>query len=184
MARHYKIKNKNMKTYLKTLVSPQLPEDIGEIHIEWKFPEFVKQNNGKWWYIVVAGIIALFLIYALVTMNILFAVILVLGVFVILYQFFQIAKQIPVIIGEDGIIVDKTFYPYRTLQNFWIIYQPPSIKYLYLGFKSDMKRGLPIPLEDINPMQLREVLLNYLEEDLEKDEEDFDETFSRLLNIR
>jgi hypothetical protein len=47
-----------------------------------------------------------------------------------------------------------------------------------------MKRGLPIPLEDINPMQLREVLLNYLEEDLEKDEEDFDETFSRLLNIR
>lgn len=173
-----------MKSYLKTLAAPQLPEDIGEVFIEWSFPEFVKQNKGKWWYIVVSAIIGLFLLYAVLTANMLFAVILVLGVFVIVFQYFQAPRPVPVIIGEDGIIVDSKFYPYKILKSFWIIYEPPQVKYLYLDFKNSVKKSLPIPLEDINPLVVREALLNFIDEDIEKEDEDFDETFARIFNIR
>jgi len=173
-----------MKSYLKALVTPEIPEDIGSVLVEWTFPEYTKRSRSKGWYIVVGVLLALALIYAIWTMNILFAVILVLGVFIIVVQNFQPARSVSVIIGEDGVIMDQSFYPYKILKNFWIIYEPPEIKYLYLGFKRSVRGQLSIPLHDVNPIQVREMLLNYIEEDFEKEDEDINETFSRMMNIR
>jgi len=172
-----------MKTFLKALVSPQIPEDIGSVLIEWTFPEYIQRKRGKTWYIVVGVLVGLALVYAIWTMNILFAVILVLGVFIIVFQTYQPARQVPVIIGEDGVILDKTYYPYKVLKSFWIIYEPPEVKYLYLNFKTSVRNNMPIPLSDVNPIKVREMLLNYISENYEKDVEDFNETFSRMINI-
>ena len=173
-----------MKTFLKNLADPPLPEDIGEVHVEWSFPEYVRRDKGKWWYIIVSILVGLCLLYAVLTENVLFAVILILGLFVIISQYFQAPRQIPVVIGEDGVIIDRKFYPHKVLKSFWIIYEPPDVKYLYIDFRNSVSKSLPVPLEDINPLMVREVMLNYLEEDLEKEEEDFDETFARMMNIR
>lgn len=173
-----------MKSYLKALVTPQIPEDIGEVLVDWEFPEYIKRTRSKTWYVVVGGLVVLALIYAIWTMNILFAVILVLGVFIIAIQHLQPARNVAVSIGEDGIILDESFYPYKVLKNFWIIYEPPEIKYLYLGFKASVRGHLSIPLHDVNPIKVREILLNYIDEDFEKEDEDINETFSRMMNIR
>ena len=173
-----------MKKFLMQLVSPNLPDDIGGVHIQWEFPEFVQAAKSRLWYIVVSIIVALLIVYAIMTANFLFAMILALVAFIIIYQYFQSPRQIPVVIAEDGIIVDKQFYPYKALKSFAIIYEPPVIKFLYLDFKSQFKKSLPVPLEDVNPLKVREALLSYLDENLEIDEEDSNETFSRLMNIR
>lgn len=169
---------------IKRMFIPKLPEDIGDIHIEWDFPEFVQEVRSRAWYIGFTLVLAALLIYAIITANYLFAIILVLSVFIIVYQFFQKPRLIPVVIGEDGIILDKKFYPYKILRSFAIIYEPPLTKFLYIDFKADFKKSMPIPLEDINPIKVREYLLNYIEEDIEREEEDIDENLAHIMKIR
>jgi hypothetical protein len=169
---------------LKLLLTPQLPEDIGEVFLEWTFPEYAKSIRSRLWYLVGAAILGLLVLYAVLTVNYLFAVILVLAVLIILYQYFQEARRILVKIGEDGIILDNKFYPWKILKSFWFAYEPPTIKYLYIETNRQVQRYLPVPLEDINPLTIREILLNYLDEDLEKDDEELDDTLARILKIR
>ncbi|MBT5338244.1 hypothetical protein HN858_04115 [Candidatus Falkowbacteria bacterium] len=173
-----------MKKFLIDLTTPKMPADIGDIHISWDFPEFVQQKRSRIWYIVFSVILALLLFYAVWTSNFLFALILLLGGFIVIFQYFQTARKIPVVVGEDGLIVDTQFFSYKVLKSFSIVYEPPTIKYLYLDFRKAVRKSLPIPLEDVNPLKVREALLNYIDEDLEREEEDFDETFERILRLR
>ncbi|MFH0987812.1 MAG: hypothetical protein V1763_00380 [Parcubacteria group bacterium] len=173
-----------MKSYLKALINPELPEDIGNVHAEWSFPEFIQHRPSKWWYLGTGAVLVAMLIYAVVTANFLFAIILVLAAFVTVYQFFQTPRGLQVKIGQDGVIVDRRFYPYRDLQSFWIIYEPPVAKLLYLDFKNKFRKSLPVPLEESNPLQVREALLNYLEENFEEEDERLDETIGRMLKMR
>jgi len=173
-----------MKKFLMRLVAPYLPDDIGSVHIQWEFPEFVIMPRSRAWNIVAFIILALLVVYAVYTANFLFAMILALCTFILVYQFFQKPRPIPVVIAEDGVIIDKKFYPYKILKDFYIIYEPPFSKYLYLEFKNQLRNKLPVPLEDINPLQVREALLNYLDENIEMNEEGGGEAFSRILRIR
>ena len=179
-----KYKNKNMKNYLKSIASPNVPEDIGHEYVKWNFPEFVNAKKSKRWYVVVISVLVILLLFAVFTGNFLFAVILLLGAFVMIFQSYGPSRSIPVVIGEDGIVVDRDFIQYKNLQNFWLIYQPPEVKFLYLSFKNQLRSNLALPLEDINPLLVREALLNHIEEDLEQNEEDMSEVVSRLLRIR
>jgi hypothetical protein len=169
---------------IKQFFTPVVPDSIGEEHVVWEFPEYVSEQKSRLWYVIVSVLLAAVLVYAVLTANYLFVVILLLSVFILIYQYFQPARKVKVVIGQDGIIIDKKFYSYKALKRFWIIYEPPYVKYLYLGFKSDLKPHYPIPLEDINPITVRDHLLNYLEEDFEKEELENNETLSRLMNIR
>jgi len=168
---------------LKELFAPRIPQDIGEIYFEWSFPEYIKEIRSRAWYLVASAVLGLFLLYAILTVNYLFAVILVLAVLIILYQYFQEAREIVVKIGEDGIIIDAKFYEWKSLKNFWIVYQPP-IKVLYLEFKDRLTKSISVPLQSTNPLELREILLEYLNEDLTKDEEELSDTLARILKIR
>jgi len=172
-----------MKNFLAELLTPQIPDDIGQIHMSWEFPEFVPRPKTKRWYAVVGGVLAIFLFYAIWTANFLFAVIIFLSVFIAVFQYFEPRRMLSVVIGEDGVIVDRKFYPYRSLNNFAIIYNPPMLKYLYLDFKKGVGGNLAVPIEEANPLELREILLNYLEEDLERDEVDFKEALAVKLNL-
>jgi len=162
----------------------QIPDDIGEVHIEWDFPEFIKERKSKLWYLGVAIILVLLLLYSIMTVNYLFVIILFLSVFIIVYQFFQEPRQVNVKIAQDGIIIDNDFYPYKLLKNFWIIYQPPEVKNLYVGFKNNIRKSYSIPLHDINPIKVRDLLLQYLKEDTEKEEEETDDILARAMKLR
>jgi len=173
-----------MKEFLTKLVVPQVPENIGTVHINWQFPEYVNRRKTVLWYVIVAGALAFCLIYAIATANYLFAVIMGISAFILVFQQFQAPRSIPVVLGEDGIIIDRRFYPYKTLKSFSIIYEPPQSKYLFLDFQSGVKGSMSVPLEDMNPLTVREVLLNYIEENLERDSESFHETFEKMIRMR
>lgn len=173
-----------MKDAILQFFSPRVPSDIGQVHASWDFPEFIQVKRSQTWYLVVSVIMVLLVVYAVYSANFLFAVILVLSAFILIYQHFQAPRKVPAIIGEDGIIIDRAFYPYKELKGFYIIYEPPQIKFLYLEFRNKLQKNLAIPLEEQNPLEIRKALLKYLKENLTIDEEDFNETFSRLLKIR
>ena len=58
-----------------------------------------------------------------------------------------------------------------------------DFKNLYLEFKNSLRPRLTIPLEDINPVNARKILKNYLDEDLEKDTEPTSEALGRKLRL-
>ncbi|KKU49315.1 MAG: hypothetical protein UX68_C0001G0063, partial [Parcubacteria group bacterium GW2011_GWA2_46_9] len=71
----------------------------------------------------------------------------------------------------------------KDLKSFWIIYEPPEVKMLYFDFKNAWRPRLPIPLQDENPIEVRRLLLKYLEEDLSRESEPTSDALSRLLRL-
>ena len=160
-----------------------IPEDYGEVLAAWEFPEYTKIKRNKSWYIFFVIITISVLIYSYFTENPLFAIIIIL--FTVIYTIIERKepREAQIIILEDGIIIDNKFIDYKEIKNFYIIYHPPTIKNLYLQPKNQLKPRLALPLEKQNPVEIREILLKYIDEDLEKEEIPTSEGISRLLKL-
>ncbi|MBT3412905.1 MAG: hypothetical protein HOJ15_00290 [Candidatus Jacksonbacteria bacterium] len=151
--------------------------------LEWTFPEYTKQNHSLLWYII-AGIVAgLLLIYALVDGNFLFAVLILAFSVIILFHDHKDPNKVACQLDADGVHVGRLVYEYKDLASFWIMYEPPKTKVLYIEFKNKIKPRFKIPLEDENPLVVREFLLNYLKEDLEQENTPLSDQFSDVLKI-
>lgn len=156
---------------------------FGEILIMWFFPEFIKEQRGKYWYIAASIIFALLFVYSYFTNNPIFALIVVLSIIMYYWLDKKDPEYIPFLITGNGIVIGDKLMLYEELENFYIIYNPPGIKNLYFEPKSIFKPRIVVPLEDEHPVVIRETLLKYLDEDLEKEEIPASETISRILKI-
>lgn len=156
-----------------------LPESI-----TWEFPEYEKHERGRNWYII-AGVIAVGLIvYAILSANYFFAlIILIVGFIIALWQYNE-----PLIINfsiePDGVrLVDK-FYSYHRFKDFSIVYKPEDkIKNLYFEYKNGFHPRLVIALHNTNPIIVRNYLLRCLPEDLERQDASFSEGFGKIFKI-
>jgi hypothetical protein len=160
-----------------------LTEDVGKTILQWKFPEYEEHERGMLWYIGTGIISIAFLIYAIVVSNFLFAIIIVIIDLIILIQVNRKPDRIDFKITDEGFLIGTSFTPYRNVSKFWIIYNPPKVKTLYINFKTTIKPNITIPLENKNPLRVREVLLQYVEEDLEKEEESNSEQIRKFLKL-
>lgn len=158
-------------------------QKYGETIISWKFPEFVKYQRGKLWYVIAGLIAGAVLLHAFITANFLFAVIVVLAAMLWVFQSRRNPEELELIIARKGIKVGNSFYQYNTFKNFWIIYNPPETKTLYLKFKNTIRPILSVELKDQNPLEIREILLQFLEEDLDKEDELPSDTWKKILKI-
>jgi len=157
--------------------------DDEHVLIDWDFPEFEKHDRSKKWYIAAVIVLGILIIYAVWTSNILFAVILILAAFIGVIQHFQKPHDVEAAITEDGVLVGSKFYRYEEIESFWMIYKPPLAKLVYLDFKNKFKKNLAIPLENVDPIKVREILNQYLEEDLEREEEELSERLAKVLKV-
>ena len=92
-------------------------------------------------------------------------------------------SEVQILILEDGMIIGEKFIEYKEIKEFYIVYQPPTIKNLYIQPKNQLKPRIAIPLEKQNPVEIRELLLKYIDENLEKEEIPTSESISRLLKL-
>jgi len=194
-----KIKKENKEKEIEEI--PDFTEDYGEIFATWEFPEHEKPERSKKWYIFFFLTIILLIIVSLfnftITLfniggqpftlsfiqNIPFVIILILFIIVYFHIENQNIKNIQVSITEDGILINDKLLEYKNIDHFYIIYHPPIIKKLYIQPRNMLQHRITIPLEDINPVELREVLLMYIEEDLEKEEEPTTESLTKILRL-
>jgi len=145
--------------------------------------EFTKHDRGLLWYVIALLIGAALLVYSIMTGNFLFAVILVLiGVVMILMSFNE-PRTIRLEIDPSGVRLGGKKYSYNQFKEFSIIYQPPEINTLYLEFKMPFRERLSIPMGDLDPNIVRTYLLNFIQEDLERDEESLTDILSRTLKF-
>ena len=144
---------------------------IGEPIVEWTSPEYEKEDRSKRWYVVMGIALGLVVVYALWQGNYFLPPIVMLFAIVL---YLQTNQEPPIVlfgITDNGVYVGNRFYLYSELENFFIIYDPPRVATLYIQTKSSLRPMLRFPiLAELDPMQLRDVLLPFLGEDDEAEE--------------
>lgn len=156
----------------------------GKIIKSWIFPEYVKYDRSRRWYITAFIIFIALTFYNFKTGNFLFIIILVMLALIIVESRKKKPMEMKFSITENGIILNDIFYDYnKNLNNFWIVYNPPEVKKIYFEFKNMLRTHLVIPITDQSPLDLRDILLEYLDEDLEKEGESTAEALGRLLKL-
>jgi len=156
--------------------------DYGQIFFAWIFSELPQYQRSRSWYIWALIAVVALLFFSFLTSNFLFGVIVILSALIIVL-FQRNIKPVDFKIAEDGIVVNSRLYEYREIKDFFIIYQPPTVKTLYFEPKGLLSPRIPISLEDQNPVQIREVLLRYLTENLEREHEPVSDQFSRIFKL-
>ena len=161
-----------------------IQEDFGQDLMSWQISEVPSYQRGPWWFLL-AGLIALGLaIYGFYTSNYLFVFIIILFVVIAIVNHFRTPELVEVVITTEGILVDTAFYDYDIIKNFSVIYKPrDQVKALYLEFTNFLRPRLTVPLNDVNPVQVRENLLKFLIENLERTDEPNTDYLSKKLKI-
>ncbi|HDQ22495.1 MAG TPA: hypothetical protein ENN28_00805 [Candidatus Uhrbacteria bacterium] len=155
---------------------------VGEIYFSWKIPEYVLPQRSRRWYFVMLGLAVFLIIYSIFTANFLFALIIIIAIYIIFLRMYHQPKELIFQIAEEGILVGNTFYEYSRIKNFYIIYNPPVVKKLFFTFKG-LSPDISIPLEDMNPLVIRKKLLEYIDEDLEKEYQSIDDQLETILKL-
>ena len=164
-------------------MSEQETNPYGEIYAQWKFPRVVKHERGRWWYLWAGLVVVGLLTYAIISRNFLFVLIIILTTVIFLLLDKGDAEEGEIAITEDGVLIDDKLWPYEDLRDFWLIYDPPRAKRLYLNPRNTLRGQLSIPIEEQNPVAIRQALLTYLPEDSERDEESFTDFVSRIFKL-
>jgi len=172
--------------------------------ISWQTKEYVGAEKNKKWYIIASLVALALIIYAIITSNFIFAIIVVIAGVLTTFSSGMEPKTLEITLNNDGIKVGKEFYNYGQIDNFFIVYRPKEdVKNLYLAFKRFARPELEepskiiwlfwllnlartrisAPLEDANPLLIRNNLLKYLKEDTERTEIPLSEQLTKLFRM-
>ncbi|MBD3300691.1 MAG: hypothetical protein GF347_05055 [Candidatus Moranbacteria bacterium] len=158
------------------------PEAMREL-ASWRAREYVKYEKDRQWYVVFFVFLAIMVGLSIWPMkNILMAFTFILAAAIYLLYSKKEPREIDIKILESGLQVDDTFYDFEELKSFWIFYNnPPSDAYLSIKRKSKYLPTLEIPIEDYDPVAIREVLIEKLKE--KKQNEELSNIITRILKI-
>ncbi|OGE79127.1 MAG: hypothetical protein A2751_05815 [Candidatus Doudnabacteria bacterium RIFCSPHIGHO2_01_FULL_46_14] len=150
--------------------------------IIWSAPEFIHYPKGPKWYLVLGIFGALLVGYFFFKKDFLTAMMFIL-LFLMAF-FFSRAKprQMRIILGPRGVTMNDSHIPYQQVKTFWLVYEPPDIKTVNFETSAYLNRFLTLQLEDQNPSEVRDFLLDYLPEDLDR-EERISDKISRTLKF-
>lgn len=154
-----------------------------DILAAWEFPEHDTFERGRRWYIVASLVVLGLLVYSYFDNNPLFAIIIILTIVVFAITEYRGPESHTIALTPDGIIAGPEFFPYNDVKNFFIIYEPPKVKMLYFDPKRISRPLIGVPLDTQDPNEIRSILLNYLPEDLAREDEPHSDYLGRLLKF-
>ncbi len=86
----------------------------------WKTHEYMhREKNSDWYWIV--GIVSVTLcVISILLGNLMFGVFILVATFTLVLYASRPPQELEVELGDKGIRIDDTFYPYRSIDSFWI----------------------------------------------------------------
>lgn len=156
---------------------------VGDFLFEWKVTEYEQYERPRNWYIVMSTISIALIIIGLITNNFLFILIILLTAIIMYLQSQQAPIEVPVAITTLGIIVGRRFYAYDEFSEFYIVFVPEQTKTLYLESSSFIRPRIQLPIEELNAVEVREVLVQYIEENFEKENEPASEQIRKMWRL-
>ena len=156
----------------------------GRLLMGWTFPEYARHKRNFKWYLLFSLIFIAVIFYSFITGNFLFVVFLILFAVIIFSSDHRSPNKVSFDIFEDGIkLGENKFYGWSDIKSFHLVYQPPQVKRLYIDFKNVPLSDLSVPLGSKDPLEIRKILKEYLEEDLERENETLMDRLNRWLKI-
>ena len=157
--------------------------NTGDIVFDWVVNEYEKHERSRRWYVIMAVVGIGLLLFSVISGNYLFALIVVLfGIILFLQDMLQPA-EVPFAITEAGIVVGNNFYPFKEITTYWMVYNPPEVKNIYFSTNSVLRHRLQVPLLDNDPRPIKDFLNQFLEEDLEQEEEPLSDRLGRMFKL-
>lgn len=157
--------------------------EYGKVFTAWQVDEFPNHDRSRLWYVLGAIAAVGLIIYSIFTANFLFAVIILLAGLTTLLSTFRQPEKLDIAITSTGVIIGDHFHSFKEFKDFSIAYEPPAIKLLYFDFVSSWIPLVSIPLEDNDPNYIRECLLPFCLENLERTEETLTDYVRRLYKL-
>ncbi|MDD2354410.1 MAG: hypothetical protein PHH52_02305 [Patescibacteria group bacterium] len=171
-------------------------KDNNSLYIKWQVPEYRIPDRSKTWYRAAFVLVIALLFTCFFTLenwrpvflgyqsNFLFAFIIILSSIIMIMTENKPPQIIDVKIGPEGVEIGEKFYDYDRFRHFSVIYKPKqSIKNLYIEFKNPITPRLSLPLRSLDPLSVRNFLLKYLDEDLERTEPPLSEQLTSKLKL-
>ncbi len=157
---------------------------FGEVLFYWIMPEFHRHERGTAWYAIFLVVGAALILWAILTSNYIFALFLVLlGTYMIM-QHFRDPENVPVVILETGVAIGDHYHTWDDLDDFSIIYDPPEVTKLYIDFVKTSHPVVSIDIPDeVDPNELREILSEFVDENLERDQELLTDHIRRMYKL-
>ena len=130
----------------------------------WEAPEYVHTEKNSDWYWAV-GIISISIIIASILYhNFLFAGVIALSVFLLVYFAGRAPRVIPFEVSEKGVKINTLLYPFDSLESFWIENENLPDPKIILKSKKIFVPYVLIPLPEESSEKLRAFLRVYLPE--------------------
>ena len=173
-----------MDTLPPTSVQDAIDPKFGEVKMMWTMKEYHAHERGAVWYaLFLLGSLGL-IVYAVLTSNYIFAVLIVLLGLLVVVQLVREPEDVPVLILTAGIAVGEHFHAWKEVRDFSIAYQPPTFRHLYIDVVSWRHPLISIDLpEEKDPNIIRELLLSFAKENTERTDESLTDMVRRLYKL-
>lgn len=153
-----------------------------EVIFSWVAPEYIQHQKTARWYMIATAIALIFIIGAIFTANWTMAIAIL--VFTAVYEYtqrFHPPKIVDVQISDLGIHVGQIFYPFSSMQAFWIMLKP-GLKTLNIRVHRQFYSDVVIQLMDQDAAKIRNYMVGQIPEWEGKDER-LQDLILRLLKL-
>jgi hypothetical protein len=131
--------------------------------ISWQAPEFRHYHKSAAWYITLAVIVVAIIAFQLVQKDIFGAVsIFIVALFVAIFSR-QKPQIVNIALTSKGLYVGDNHIPYKAIRHFWVVHNQ-NHKTLNLETTTYLNRTVVLELEDQDPEQVRQILVELLPE--------------------
>ena len=149
--------------------------------LEWRAPEFeIYEKSGRW-YLASAALLTGLVIYALITNSPIMAITFILIGIVGYIHLQRNPEMLTFKITPRGIVAGKDLFAFENIKSFWIFYDPTHTKTISLHTNGSMLPYVHIPLGNEDPVEVREILLEFVEEIHQ--EPSFIDVLERVLHV-
>ncbi len=141
-------------------------EDVATL-LEWRALEHNHQPKSQRWFVVLAAALTTTVVGLVLLGN-------VIGAITIAFAggfMYWLAQREPNVMRyrvlTEGIALNNTLYHYQDLEAFNIVYEPGFVKTVILRSKRTFSPLLHMEIGDTDPVVIRDLLLEFIEEDQE-----------------
>lgn len=154
---------------------------LGSAMLSWEAPEF-EFSMAKSLRLMLFGMLLLaFTVAAAVFKNFPLAALLAIAGGLSIAYAVKAPRTLKLAVTSKGVKAERKLYLFEDLKSFWIFYDPPLTKELSLHSQRALMPMLRLPLGDLDPLRLREILLRFLKE--EKHEESLSDVISKVIGF-
>ena len=137
--------------------------------LAWEAPEFDASPERKRPLLIAGGMLVAGGIIAIALANYFFALFLVVAGVLLASFAYRSPKIVRFALTPHGVVVDSRLYELTGLASFWIAYEPPLFNELRLVSKKTIMPIIRLPLGEMNPLDVREILTRFLPEKQQDD---------------